>query len=155
MIRLFNTYFPIRTLLLGLSEILLVSCAFIVATILRFGMQDASLSLNYEHGFVKIAIVTGILTVCMYYFDLYDSFVLSNWREVVTRLVQVIGTSSVILAVVYYAYPSLRLARGIFLIGTALVCCSLLAARKLFSIVNHSARLARRVLLVGDGTLGP
>ena len=41
---------------------------------------------------MKILVVSAIFITCMYYFDLYDSSVLSNRREVSTRLVQVLIT---------------------------------------------------------------
>src|ERR1700680_1284616 len=102
MIRLLNAYFPSRTLFLGISEACLVAGAFIIATIARVGMKDASFMLGYEQGFLKISILSVAFIVCMYYFDLYDSLILRNSREVLTRLVQVLGTVSIVLACFYY-----------------------------------------------------
>ena len=45
----------------------------------------------------------------MYYFDLYDSAVLGNHREVLIRLTQVLGTVYCLLLVLYYIYPPLEL----------------------------------------------
>src|SRR5207302_2571117 len=117
MIRLFHAYFPSRTLLLGVSEAVVVVLAFVLATVLWFGVTDADLILVYERGFLKILLVSGIFILCMYYFDLYDTFVLASRREVLTRFAQVLGTVSVIQAVLYYTYPPLRLGRGVFLVG--------------------------------------
>ena len=101
MIRFLNAYFPARTLFLSISEAFLVALAFMVATIARLGTSEASLMLNYEQGFLKILVVSAVFIICMYYFDLYDSIVLSNRREVVTRLVQVLGTVCILLALLY------------------------------------------------------
>jgi len=54
LIRFLHAYFPGRTLLLGISEGCLVALAFLTATIVRLGTNDASLVLSYEQGFVKI-----------------------------------------------------------------------------------------------------
>src|ERR1700722_7639696 len=121
MIRLFNAYFPSRTLFLGISEACLVAGSFILATIARLGIKDASLVLSYEQGFLKISILSITFIVCMYYFDLYDSLILRNWREVLTRFVQVFGAVSGLLGFCYYVYPPLELGRGIVLIGLAIV----------------------------------
>lgn len=153
MIRVLNAYFPARTLLLGVSEALWVGIAFVAATIARLGADDARLMLNYERGFLKIAIVAGIFIICMYYFDLYDSLVFSNQREVFTRLVEVFGTVCILLAVLYYAFPSLQLGRGIFLIGFVLVALVLLLWRRLFLAMNALPQLAERTLVLGDGPL--
>jgi sugar transferase (PEP-CTERM system associated) len=152
-IRLLNAYFPTRTLFLGISEACLVALAFVAATIARLGAKDASLMLNYEQGSFKILVVCVVFITCMYYFDLYDSFVLSNRREVLTRLIQVLGTVCILLAVLYYVYPPLELGRGIFLIGFILVAMGLLGWRRLFLILNTLPHFAERALILGDGPL--
>ena len=153
MIRFLNAYFPTRTLFLGISEAFLVAFAFVAATVVRLGTSDATLMLNYEQGFLKILIVACVFIVCMYYFDLYDSLVLSNRREVLTRLVQVLGTVCIVLALLYYAFPKLQLGRGIFLIGFLLVGLFVFLWRRLFLLVNTMPRFAERALIMGDGPL--
>jgi sugar transferase (PEP-CTERM system associated) len=153
LIRLLNAYFPRRTFFLGISEGLLVALAFIVAAIARLGATDASVMLSYEQGFLKVLVVAGAFVVCMYYFDLYDSAILSNRREVLSRLVQVLGTACLVLAVLYYVYPPLELGRGIFLMGTVFVAVLLFLWRRLFLVVNSVSRFADRVLILGDGLL--
>src|ERR1700693_3479185 len=108
MIRLLNAYFPRRTLFLGISEACLVALAFVAASIARLGATDAALMLSYEQGGAKIFVVSAVFIGCMYYFDLYDTSVLSNRREVLTRLVQVLGVGCILLALVYYVYPPLE-----------------------------------------------
>lgn len=153
MIRLLNAYFPARTLVLGISEACLVALAFVAATIARLGASDGTLMLNYEQGFPKILLVAAIFTICMYYFDLYDSSVLTNRREVITRVIQVLGSVCVLLALLYYLYPSLQLGRGIFLIGLIFVSMLLLCWRRLFLMVNSLPRFAERALIFGEGSL--
>jgi sugar transferase (PEP-CTERM system associated) len=155
-IRVLNAYFPRRTFFLGVSEAFLVALAFIIAIIARLGTTDAGLMLNYEQGFLKVAVVSVAFAICMYYFDLYDSAILSNRREVQSRLVQVVGTACLVLTGVYYIYPALELGRGIFLIGILFVAVVLFLWRRLFLAVNSLPRLADRVLILGDGSLaGP
>jgi sugar transferase (PEP-CTERM system associated) len=89
----------------------------------------------------------------MYYFDLYDSAILSNRREVLSRLVQVLGTACLVLDVLYYVYPPLELGRGIFLNGSIFVAVLLFLWRRLFLVVNSLSRFADRVLILGDGLL--
>jgi len=88
----------------------------------------------------------------MYYFDLYDSNIVSNRREAVVRLIQVLG-AYIVLGFLYYLYPPMKLGRGIFHIGFLLVGMSLLLWRRLFSAINSTPWLAERVLIWGDGPL--
>jgi sugar transferase (PEP-CTERM system associated) len=138
---------------LGISETCLVALAFVAATIARLGPTDATLMFGYEKGAIKILLVSGSFMICMYYFDLYDSSILSNRREVFSRLVGVLGTVCVVLAVLYYLYPSLELGRGIFAIGFILVAVLLLLWRTLFSAINSQPQFAERALIFGDGPL--
>jgi len=150
MIRLLNAYFPRRTLFLGISEACLVALAFVAATIARLGKTDASLMLRYEQGFLKILVLTGVFVICMYYFDLYDSSILSNRREVLIRLVQVLGTMCILVALVYYIDPLLELGRGITLIGLFIVAIILALWRGLFSALNRRPQFAERTMIFGD-----
>jgi sugar transferase (PEP-CTERM system associated) len=153
MIRLFHAYFPTRTLFLGISEACLVALAFIAATFARLGTIDAPLMLSYEQGFLKIFILSAAFIVCMYYFDLYDSLIFNRMREVFNRLLQVLGTVSIVLAFLYYMYPPLELGRGIFLIGLVSVAVILMLWRRLFLAITNLPQFAERVVIFGDGPL--
>jgi sugar transferase (PEP-CTERM system associated) len=149
-IRLFNAYFPFRTLVLGVSEGCLVVLSFAAAAIVRLGTNDATLMLQYEQGFFRILILSGAFILCMHYFDLYDSSILGNRREVLTRLVQVLGTMCILIAVVYYFYPPLELGRGVFLIGLLFVAIILTLWRGLFFALNRRPQFAERTMIFGD-----
>ena len=71
MIRLFNVYYPTRTIVLLLCEALIVSGCFLLATVLLLG-PDTYLVLNYEYGGLKILGLTILTLLCSYYFDLYE-----------------------------------------------------------------------------------
>jgi sugar transferase (PEP-CTERM system associated) len=153
LIRLFNTYFPARTLFLGFSEACLVALAFVAAMVTRLGSSDASFMLGFPQGPLKLLAVSAAFVTCMYYFDLYEASVLSNRREVLVRMIQVIGTVYAVLAVLYFLYPPLELGRGIFQIGFVFVAMLLWLWRKLFSMVNSVPQFAERTLVLGEGPL--
>lgn len=152
MVRLFHAYFPARTLLLGASETLVAYLALLGITVVLTG-GDGSFFLLYQGGATRIAIVCAICVICLYYFDLYDSLVLTNTREVVTRLVQVIGTTCIILAVIYYIYPSVQIGTSLFVPGVLFMGVCLVLWRKLFAVFNRSSRLAEKTVVLGDGPL--
>src|ERR1039458_2091097 len=111
MIRLFNVYFPGRTLLLALTEGVLSVLTLLAAMCVWFG-RDVDLAILYDHGLLRVLFASTVCVLCMHYYDLYDSFVMRTFREVVSRVVHVLGTVCIILAVVYYAYPPAQLSRG-------------------------------------------
>ena len=123
MIRLFNAYFPTRTMLLTVTEALLVTASFVVAVVFWTGTDTRTPTFIccIDNGVGRILLVVAVFVVLMYYFDLYDSFVLSNRREVVTRLVGVLGSAFVALAVLYYAFPEISLGGSSLWIGVGIV----------------------------------
>ena len=154
MIRLFNTYFPTRTILLTLTEAVLVIAGFGFAVLLSAGnATDARIYLLYENGAGKIGLVVLVFLVLMYYFDLYNSSILTNRREVVTRLVGVLGTTFVALAVLYYAFPAASLGEPVLWTGILAVAVAVPVWRSFFFILNRSNRFAERTLIFGDGPL--
>jgi sugar transferase (PEP-CTERM system associated) len=149
-IRLFHAYFPTRTLTLGVTEALLIAASFVLAAFVRLGPVQANVLLREEQGFLKIGALAVVFTTGLYYFDLYDSVVLSNRREVQGRLIQALGTTCIVLTVIYYFYPHLELGRGILLIGLIIVAMILLLWRGLFFALNGKPHFAARTLIFGD-----
>ncbi len=142
-IRFLNAHFPLRTVFLGMSEVCLVTLAFVSAAVARLGASDAAVMLRYEQGLLKIVVISAVFVICMYYFDLYDSSILRNRREILTRLIQVLGAVCILLAILYYVYPPLELGRGILGIGVSLVGIILLLWRRLFIAINSQVRFCR------------
>lgn len=152
MVRIFHAYFPIRTLLLALADALVIVIGLSAGTMAVYGSAFSS-SFAYADILPKIAVAGIVCMLCIHYFDLYSSHVLADSREVATRLSQVVGTCAIILAVLYYAYPGLKLHHRILITGMVLVGALLIACRKLFFVLNGVSRLNQRVVLLAGGPL--
>ena len=153
LIRFMHAYIPKRTLLLGISEACLISIALVAAALARLGADGTSFMMTYQNGSLKILFVSVAFMACMYYFELYDSAIVSDRREVPVRLIQVLGVAYIALGLLYYLYPPVRLGRGVFHIGFLFVGLLLLLWRRLFSAINSTQRLAERVVILGEGPL--
>jgi sugar transferase (PEP-CTERM system associated) len=153
LIRFMHAYIPTRTLILGISEACLISLALVAAALARLGAGGASFMMAYQYGSLKILFVSVAFMACMYYFELYDSAIVSDRREVLVRLIQVLGVAYIALGLLYYLYPPVRLGRGVFHIGFLFVGLLLLLWRGLFSVINNTQGLAERVVILGDGPL--
>lgn len=152
MIRLFHVYFPGRTLLLALSEALVLTLAMLPAALAVFGAGASDLFV-YQEELLKLLLVVGVCMICMHYHDLYDSMILHNAVQGATRVVQVLGSACMILACLYYFYPVIRVNQNLLMIWVVLAGISLIAWRKLFLSFNRSTRLMQKTLLVGAGPL--
>ena len=90
MIRLFNVYYPVRTLVLLVVEALVVGSSFLLATLWR-NPETSWIVLNVDGGYVKILCVTGIVLLLSHGFDLYDSDSLGDKWDLTFRLLMVLG----------------------------------------------------------------
>jgi len=152
LVRLFNVYYPKRTLILLFGEVLIIGASFLAAGLFRFG-SDFSLKLYYENGFARIGLVAGVCLLCLYYFDLYDTGIITNSFEVLTRLVQVLGATCIITAFLYYVFPIVRLELGFLMLGLLIIGICLAASRNLFFALNKSTFMSERAIILGGGSL--
>src|ERR1039458_8416346 len=105
MIRLFNVYYPARTLVLLLCEALLVGGSFLLATSYLIG-ENAYIVLMYENGILKIVCFTVLTLLLSYYFDLYEPQRVSERWEIYFRLLLVLSVLCFLLGGVVLVFPS-------------------------------------------------
>lgn len=152
MIRLFHVWFPGRTLLLALTEGLVSAATLLLAIHLWFG-SDSDLAMRYDYSPLRIALASGVCVLCLYYYDFYERLVLGSFREVATRLGQVLGTVCIILGVIYYGYPQAELGRGPFILWICLAGTTLLLWRRGYVALTCKSVATDRAVLLGDGPL--
>jgi hypothetical protein len=80
----------------------LVALVFVTAKIPRLDPNDARLMIGDKQGTVKIHFVSTKFMIWMYYFHFNNSSILSNPREVISRLLGMRGTVFVVLAALCY-----------------------------------------------------
>ena len=152
MFRIFNQYYPIRNILFFLMESILICFSVIVSVYIRFG-DYATVYLINELGIIKALLITLISQISLYYFDLYDFKVTNTSMELGVRLLQALGISSIILAVIYYLFPPLIIGRGIFLVTLFFLVGFVVLWRLLYHWVLETKRFTKRVLIIGSGDL--
>lgn len=152
MVRLFNVYYPKRTLVLAASEALLVLLALLVPMTVQF-VGDLSEIPSFGERFLKLLLAAAVVILCAYYLDLYSPTTLTNPREVWTRAMMSLGASCIVLAALYAMLPTTRLPQNVILPGIVLTSMAFVGSRHAFSRLNRSARLAERAVLLGAGPL--
>jgi FlaA1/EpsC-like NDP-sugar epimerase len=65
------------------------------------------------------------------------------------RVIQALGATSILLAVLYYWFPPLVIGRGVFMLSSALVAASVLGWRVAFEWGTRRVAARERLLLVG------
>jgi sugar transferase (PEP-CTERM system associated) len=138
-----------RSLALAGCETALMIAAVAAAAAVRFGPENAARILLNENGIFKVLLIVGIAQVSLYYADLYDLRVASDRRELYTRLIQALASTSFALAVLYFWLPDLMVGRGVFLIAAVLVMTIVVGWRLSFEWLSGRVGPRERLLLVG------
>lgn len=150
MIRLFNVYYPTRTLVLLLCEILLVAGAFLLATLCALG-PDTYIGLFYENGMLKIAGITVATLLLSYYFDLYEPRRISEDWEIYFRLLLVLSALSFLLAGLVYFFPGMDIGRYVLLLGVSFLTLFLVFWRWAYDWIIGLPIFSERVYVLGCG----
>jgi sugar transferase (PEP-CTERM system associated) len=150
MIRLFNVYYPTRTIVLLLCEALIIGGSFLLATVLIAG-PDSYLILNFEYGWIKIASLIILTLLISYYFDLYEPQRISEQWEIYFRLLLVLGFLSFLLSGVIYLFPGVDIAHSVLLLGLMFLTVSLVMWRRGYAWLIRRDAFRERVYILGNG----
>jgi len=149
-VRLFNVYYPVRTLVLVGGEALLVWNSLLLGTILRF-REDSYLVLNFEYGYYKLLLVTACVLVFSHWMDLYDPVHFRAEKELYFRLPLVTGLLALMLGAVGYVFPGFMLGNQSFLWGLLILTFALFGWRAAYAWLMLQPFLRERVYVLGTG----
>jgi len=150
LIRLFNVYIPVRTLVLLIGEALIVLASFLLGAWYGLG-QDTYLVLYFENGLYKIFGVTALVLLCSHWLDLYDTARLNTKGELYFRLLMVPGVLAFILAGIAYVRPNYLLGGGSAAVGLIILTIALFGWRLGFTWLVQLPILVERVYVLGTG----
>ena len=150
MIRLFNVYYPVRTLVLLGGEALLVWTSFLIAAILRHP-EDYYIMLNYEGGYFKVLVATIAALLFSHLFDLYEPSRWSARGELYFRLLLVPGILALALAAIASVFPRVLVGNNAAVLGLMLVTITLFAWRMMYAWLSQQPYLREKVYVLGSG----
>jgi sugar transferase (PEP-CTERM system associated) len=150
LIRLFNVYYPVRTLILLAGEALIAWTSFLLGTVLEKG-QDSYIALNYEGGYYTILVVTVFVLIFCHWFDLYDPSRFDAKGELYFRVLLVPGILALLLAIIEQVFPRFATGRYAFLLGLIIVTIALLGWRTAYAWLIQQPYLRERVYVLGTG----
>ncbi len=141
-----------RKLTFFLLESIFILGMVILGAYLRF-IGEPSAFWGYPGLFLKALLVVASVQISLYYFDLYDFKVFRKKLELAFYLLQALGVSSIILAVLYYLFPFLIIGRGIFSLSLIFMGLVIFSWRMVFDQILKARKKAQRILVIGSGPL--
>ena len=152
MIHLFRQYFSIRKAIFILGEAVLIYGAVTLASYALM-RDEVSFAFLLDSAWWKIFLVTLVAQLSLYFDDLYEVQPIGNMVELATRLIQSIGITSILLAIIYFLWPDAMIGRWIFFFSIVLVIFFLVSWRFLYAYAVRRKLFAEKTLIVGDGEL--
>jgi sugar transferase (PEP-CTERM system associated) len=140
-----------RPIVLILGETALLLGAVILGIYVRLG-SEAWWLLQFEGGLPKAVLIVAVCQITLHYYDLYDLRGVSGVRDLTIRLTSALGTTSLVLAVLYYLAPHWIIGRGVFLISVVFMIAFVVAWRAAFAWLTRRVSPRERLLLVGTNT---
>jgi sugar transferase (PEP-CTERM system associated) len=155
-IRLFNVYYPLRTLVLLAVEALIVWFSFLLGMKANqmWNEEDGLLLANQlliEGGYLKILALTGIVLLLSHGFDLYDSAQIGAKVDQTFRLLFVLGLVALVLAALVKIFPNFLPGKTSAIWGLLILTLALLAWRAAYGWLVQQPYLRERVYVLGTG----
>jgi len=151
-LKIFNQYVPLRKIGFILLETVFIMGMVFLGAYLRFLGDPASLS-SYKYLFLRALLIVATVQLSLYYFDLYDLKIFRSNLELAIRLLQSLGVSSIILAILYYLFPYVIVGRGIFLISLSFMGAVIVSWRVVYNHLLKAKQMDQRIMIVGSGEL--
>jgi sugar transferase (PEP-CTERM system associated) len=153
MIRIFNQYVSVKSLLHMVVEGLIILLSLVGAAQLRFwnNPTEFALYVAFPDFAVQSIIVVVVCLICFYCNELYDLSTSLGRFERVLRIEQSLGVAILLLGVLYFLFPSLLLGRGVFLIGMVLVAALITSSRNILDKAWQFTAPLQRVVILGTG----
>ncbi len=152
MIRLFRQYFSPRKMLFVIGEGVLIFLAVSLASYMLLGKEIDFVGMM-EMVWPKILIISLVTQISMYHNDLYEIDSIHNKIDLAYKLVQSIGITSIVLALFYFLWPDMIIAKWVFFANLLILLVFLVCWRMLYSVVIKKQLFTEKAILVGAGEL--
>jgi sugar transferase (PEP-CTERM system associated) len=152
MIRVFKALIPVGTLTLLVSEVVLVTSAFIFATYIVLEV-DPTVFLLYEGGLFRIVLVLLSILIGLHLHDLYSQIQVKSRIVLIQQLCLVMGVAFLTQGLITYLSSDLRVPISIMVVGSAITVVVIFFWRILFSAFAFQVVGRSRLLLVGGSPL--
>jgi len=124
---------------------------FLMAEVLRFWGVDFHI-IRTQHSIWKSIVSILVIQIAFYYFDLYDP---KNFRinlKMSFLVLESLGVSFLLLAILYYSFPTLAIGRGILAISLIFIFVMAFLWRGIYARLWRKM-IRERILIVGTGEL--
>lgn len=155
MFRFLGQYIPLKSVGLAISETALIFASIWAAAWMR--MRDGAAVAEYfdqPYMVLKLVAILVVCWICFYLNELYDLQLMSRHGELLLGIMRAIGSTSIILALLYFLIPDLSPGRGVSVIAAFTASLLVWSWRLLLNAGGSFFTPAQRILIAGTGAVG-
>jgi sugar transferase (PEP-CTERM system associated) len=149
-VRIFNSYFPTRLIVLLLGEIAAVGFSFGLAIVICFGAESRAVFTDQQVS-LKLLVIAALAYLVAHFLELHNLRRLTGQGQTYPRILMWVGLLSLTLAAVSYVFPEFRVGRYVFLTGLSILVTALISWRWAYAHLISMRTLRERVYLLGNG----
>ena len=97
----------------------------------------------------KSVLIAFVCQLCLYYADLYQFGITGDRRELLARILEALGASSMILATLYFWFPGLVIGHGVVAVAALFAVATVIGWRIAFVWLAKSVAPRERLLMLG------
>ncbi len=101
----------------------------------------------------KVLLISFVTQISMYHNDLYEINAIDNSIDLSYKIIQSIGITSIVLAVLYFLVPDLIIAKWVFFANLVFLFFFLVFWRLAYSFVLRKKMFSEKTMLLGSGEL--
>ncbi len=150
MLRFFKQYYPVRNALFVFGEGIFIFLSVIVASRLLLGNDN---TIFHQVLLLKALLITITCQACLFYNDLYDLKITDTFAELGIRLLQALGASAIILALIYFVFPNCIISEGIFIVSIAFVIVMIVSWRIGYTKILSLGLFNQKIMLLGSSDI--
>lgn len=150
MIRLFRHYMPLSVLVLGIVEIAILFAAVYQGDAAKLAFENLSQD-TLTSNLPKFLLFVFVVDASMIALGLYQRETCRDIRITSVSLIFALAAAALILSVIFFMFPGIKLWRSIFLLGFVFAFVGIVLARLVFMQVVDLERFKRRILVLGAG----
>jgi sugar transferase (PEP-CTERM system associated) len=152
MIRLGGRYNSVGRVIFVLGEGILIFCAVALA-FFSLMTEEAKLGPVLKEVWLRVLLIVVVTQTCLYFNDLYEEDLNNSYIDLIAGIIQSIGITSIILAIIYFLWPSTIIERWIFLGSIIFVVGFIISWRFFYGVVIQKRYFTERAMVIGDGEM--
>jgi sugar transferase (PEP-CTERM system associated) len=145
-------YYPLRNLVFFFGEGVLIFSSLVGIYLLNDILWLTDFPV-YPLILLRAAVVTLTFQLCLYLFDQYNLSSIPSFSDAATSITQAFGIGCIVLAAIYYIFPSVIITSSIFWQGYAAICLNIALWRLIYVMALKRRLFVKPIILIGTGEL--